>query len=82
MAERHQILPGIGDGGHTRVGDQNGGLPCQQAGADLFAPFPPVVLKIADKRLFNAEMGEQPERDPRILGGDKVAGFQRLQCAG
>ena len=46
MAERHQILPGIGDGGHTRVGDQNGGLPCQQAGADLFAPFPPVVLKI------------------------------------
>ena len=49
MAEPHQILPGVGDGGHAGVGDEGAAFPSQQPFDDGRAFLLPVVLVVADK---------------------------------
>ena len=58
MAGGDQRLPGIGDGGHTRVGHQRDPLACLHPGDQLLAAGVPVVFKVTHKRLFDAEVVE------------------------
>ena len=76
-----QVLPGVGDGGTARVGDQRAGLPGENAVNDPVALRGLVMLVVADKAFFDAQMVEQFQRHPRILGGDEVGAFQRLPAA-
>ena len=52
----HQILAGIGDGGASRIGNQGAGLAGQDPLHDHIALKFLVVLKVADKAFFNAQM--------------------------
>ena len=81
-AQTHQLLAGITDGGHPRVGDQRAGLTGQQAGEDRLSRCGTVVLVIADQRLFDAEMIQQLHRDTGILSGNEIGVLQRFHGAG
>ena len=52
----HQILAGIGNGGASRIGNQGAGLAGQDPLHDHIALKFLVVLKVADKAFFNAQM--------------------------
>jgi len=59
-----------------------GGLPGLDTRADHVPALAFVVFKIADHRLFDAEMVEQLQRDPRVLRGDEIGlpqGFRRAR---
>ena len=53
-----QILPGVGDGGAARVGNQRAGLPGENAVDDPVALCGLVMLVVADKAFFDAQMVE------------------------
>ena len=81
-AQAHQILAGVADGGHARVGHQGAGLASQQAGQDGLSGGGAVVLVIADQGLFDVEVVQQLHRHAGILGGDEVGALQRFHGAG
>ena len=71
-AERDQILAGIGDGGGTGVGHKRTALAGKQSLDDARAAFIFVVLIIADKRLFQLQMVEKLQGNPRVLRSDEI----------
>ena len=81
-AQRHQLLPGIADSRRTGVRYQRAGLACQQPGQNGLSRRRPVVLVIADQRLFDVEVIQQLDGHAGVLGGDKVRLRQRLHGAG
>ena len=81
-AQAHQLLAGVGDRGHARVGDKRAALPAEQAGDNDGGAFHFVVLIIADERAADAEVVEELQCDARILRGDKVRIFERFDRAG
>ena len=78
----HEILARIGDGGHSRVGDEHAVLSRLDPLADHGAAPALVVLIIAEHRLFQAEMVQQLQRDARVLRGDEIGGGERLPGTG
>ena len=79
--EAHEILAGVGDGGHAGVRDEGAGLPREEALENLRPALEFVVLIIAHGRLFDLKMIEQLGRDARVLGGDEVRVAQRFERA-
>ena len=75
----HQLLPGVGDGGGARVGDQGTALPGLEPVQDSLPAGPGVVPVVGDHRLFKPQVVEQLHRHPGVLGGDKVRLFQCLR---
>ena len=80
--QAHQILTGITDGGHPRVGDQRTGLTGQQAGENRLSRSGTVVLVIADQRFFDVEMIQKLHRNTGILSGNEIGVLQRFHGAG
>ena len=76
----HDVLAGVGDGGHTGVGHERARLTGEQAGDDLLAAGVFVVLIVAHARFFDLKMVEELRRHARVLGGDEVGAAQRLEC--
>ena len=62
---------GVGDAGHPGVGAEGAALPRLDPAEDALAPAEGVLV-VADHRLFQTQMVEQPHGDPGVLGGDKI----------
>ena len=77
--DTNDILTGVTDGGHTRIGDQRTSLARFDTGNDHFTALTFIMLKIAHHRLFDSEIRKQFSRISRILGGNKVYFIQHLQ---
>ena len=54
----HDVLAGVGDGGHAGVGHEGARLAGEQAGDDLLAAGVFVVLVVAHARFFDLKMVE------------------------
>ena len=78
-AAGHQLLPGVGDGGGARVGDQGAALPGLKPAQDSLSAGLGAVPVVGDHGLFKPQVVEQLHRHPGILGGDKVRLFQRIR---
>ena len=81
-AELHQGLAGIADGGGPGVGDQGAGLPGQEPGENGRARRGLIVLVVAHQGLFDAEVVEELQGHPGVLGGDEVRPGQGLHRPG
>ena len=76
----HDDLPGVGNGGHTRVAAQRAGFPGLDAVQNITAPLFQIVLIIAHHRLFQAQVVQQLQRHTGVFGGNKIRfckGFRR-----
>ena len=71
-----QIFSRVGNGGAACVGNQGAGLAVQNPLDDLVSFEGLVMLVVADKAFFDAQMIQQFQGDPGILGGDEVRLFQ------
>ena len=80
-AEAHEILPGVGDGGHAGVRDEGAALPREQPLENLRAALEFIVLIIAHGGLFNLKVIEELGRDAGVLRCDKIRSAQGLQRA-
>ena len=76
----HDVLTGVGDGGHAGVGHERARLTGEQPGDDLLTAGVFVVLIVAHARFFDLKMVEELRRHARVLGGDEVGAAQRLEC--
>ena len=77
----HDVLAGVGDGGHAGVGHERARLAREQPRDDLLTAGVLVVLVVAHARLFDLKVVEQLCGHARVLGGDEVGAAQRLECA-
>ena len=80
-AQADQILAGVGDGRGSGVRHERARLARQNALDDARAACRLVVLIIADERLFQLQMVQQPQRHPRVLGRDKIRLRKHLAAA-
>ena len=62
---------GVADAGHTGIAAQGAILPGLDAVQDGLAVVERVLI-VADHRLFEAQMVEQPQRDAGVLSRDEV----------
>ena len=81
-AQPHQILAGIADGRGPGVRHQRTRLPGQQPGQNGLPGGGPVVLVVADQRLFDVEMVQQLHGHTGVFGGDEVCLLQGLHPTG
>ena len=65
------LLAGVADAGHTGIAAQGAILPGLDAVQDGLAVVERVLI-VADHRLFEAQMVEQPQRDAGVLSRDEV----------
>ena len=75
-----QILAGIGNGGTACIGDLGAGLTGQDPLYDLITFDSLVVLIVAHKAFFNAQVVQKLQGHPGILSGDEIHRFQHLLC--
>ena len=81
VAERHQVLSGVRDGGHAGVRAQHTVFAGQQAVQDLRTGLRLVVFMVTDQRFAEVKMGQELARYPGIFGRNEVTGRQRLHGA-
>ena len=65
------LFAGVADAGHTGIAAQGAILPGLDAVQDGLAVVERVLI-VADHRLFEAQMVEQPQRDAGVLSRDEV----------
>ena len=65
------LLAGVADAGHTGIAAQGAILPGLDAVQDGLAVVERVLI-VADHRLFETQMVEQPQRDAGVLSRDEV----------
>ena len=65
------LLAGVADAGHTGIAAQGAILPSLDAVQDGLAVVERVLI-VADHRLFETQMVEQPQRDAGVLSRDEV----------
>ena len=68
----HDILAGVADRGHSRVGHQRRGVSRRHAVENNRAALALVVFKITDQFLFDPEAGEQFSRVAGVLRRDEI----------
>ena len=68
----HQLLAGVGDGGHPCVGDQGAILSSQQPVQHRPAAAVGIVAVIGHHGLFQPQVIEQFDGYPCVFGGDEV----------
>ena len=73
-----QAVAGIGNARHSGVGDQSDMGASGNAVGQFSAAGGLIVPVQAYEWLFNTEMLEEQTAVARVLGGDKISGFQRL----
>ncbi len=71
MGLADDLLAGVADAGHTGIAAQGAILPGLDAVQDGLAVVERVLI-VADHRLFEAQMVEQPQRDAGVLSRDEV----------
>ena len=71
MGLADDLFAGVADAGHTGIAAQGAILPGLDAVQDGLAVVERVLI-VADHRLFEAQMVEQPQRDAGVLSRDKV----------
>ena len=67
----HDDLARVGDAGHTGVGAEGAALARLDAAQDAFALLQ-CVFVVADHRLFQAQIVQQPHGHAGVLGGHEV----------
>ena len=77
----HNVLAGVGDGGHAGIGHERARLTGEQAGDDFLAAGVFVVLVVAHAWFFDLKMVEELRRHACVLGGDEVGTAQRFERA-
>ena len=70
--QRHQVFPGVTDGGGSGVGDEGTALSGEQTLQNLRACGFRVVPVVADHGLFQSQVVQNFDRDPGVLRSDKI----------
>lgn len=75
-------FPGVGDGGHARIGNEGDGLTGAKALKDFCLAGGLIKFLVAEKRFFEAEVLEEEAGVAGVFGGDEIGGGKGLAGAG